>query len=267
MTTPGSPPGAPPPGGHAPPPGGFEGGFYPPPGAYDPNAGGPPGYPPPIVGWSPVDAIVFGWNALNKNLAGIGLGIGIAFAVIFVPGQVIGMIGAGLTSATGERAFGSLSRLVSTGVGIVLEALLLGGVIESALRTARGEIVALGDVFNGYKYFVPFLIATLLYSIAVGIGTLLCLVPGIILALGLGLYGQLIVDRGLNGVDALKASWELTMGHKVQLLVYALLCVPVLVAGALLCGVGALFGSLPVIILSSAYIYLKLRGQEPRLPA
>lgn len=272
---PGGPPGPPPGGGgYTPPPGGagggFGGGFSPPPGGFSASPpGGPPPYaypPAPGRSWSPVDALVFGWNALTKNFVGVGLAVGVAFLVIYLPGQLINGVGVALGRSTGARIIAGVLQVLSAGVGFVLQAYIMGGVIESALRTARGGTVQFADVWNGGRYFLQFLIATLLYAFAVSVGTIFCFVPGLIVAVGLGFYGQLVVDRGLNGIDALKESWELTKGHKFSLCVYALLCIPVVFAGALLCGVGALLGSLPVIVVASAYIYLKLRGEEPRLP-
>lgn len=44
------------------------------------------------------------------------------------------------------------------------------------------------------------------------IGMMLCLVPGIILALGWSFAVPLVVDRDLAPIDALKESWRITTG-------------------------------------------------------
>lgn len=41
---------------------------------------------------------------------------------------------------------------------------------------------------------------------------MLCLVPGIILALGWSFAVPLVVDRDLAPIDALKESWRITTG-------------------------------------------------------
>ena len=82
--------------------------------------------------------------------------------------------------------------------------------------------------------------------------------------LGLSMFTFLIVDQGLPGIDALKKSWEMTKGHKVNLFVFGLLGLLVIIAGALACGVGVLLGSYPLLIIGGANISLKLKGEEPR---
>ena len=68
-------------------------------------------------------------------------------------------------------------------------------------------------------------------SIVVVLGSILCLVPGIIVGLGISQYSYLVVDQGLGGVDALKKSWEMTNGHKMNLFLFGLLAFLVVIAG------------------------------------
>jgi uncharacterized membrane protein len=136
------------------------------------------------------------------------------------------------------------------GVGQILNLLVssyfAGGIVELALKVARGQRTTMGDAFGGGKYFGAMLVGNFCAQIAVSIGLLLCVVPGLILAAGLGLFSYLIVDQKLGGIDALKKSWEMTNGHKSGLVVFILLSILAIIAGA--------------------YIYLKIKGEQPRLP-
>jgi uncharacterized membrane protein len=157
-------------------------------------------------------------------------------------------------------------QLIGHVIGLLVSSYFMGGVAEFALKVARGQKPAFNDVFGGGKYFGPMFVANLLSQIGIGFGFLLCIAPGLILAAGLSMYQSLIVDQKLSGVDALKRSWELTTGHKGNLVVYVLLSALVGLAGALACCVGALLVSGPMITIASAYIYLKLTGEQPSLP-
>ncbi len=142
-------------------------------------------------------------------------------------------------------------------------AFIQAGVTDVALRTARGEKTTIGQFFGGGRFVGRFMIGGLLMGFAVGIGYLLCIVPGVMLALGLSLWTMNIVDRNLGAVDALKGSWEMTKGHKGSIFVLLLLQFLVILAGELACGLGVLVVA-PILPISNAYVYLKIKGEQPR---
>lgn len=234
-----------------------------PPGAQSPGGG---------QGWSPTDAIGFGWNALTKNFAGVSLPIAVAMVIAIAPGQILTAVYAAMMSVVVdlvEPSFIPMLNIVVQGtsslLGLLIGSFIAGGVINFGLKVARGQPVVFGDVFSGGKYFGSMLVAGLCLNIAGFIGLLLCVVPGVILMLGLCMYGFLIVDQGMGGIDALKRSWELTNGHKMNLLVFGLLGFLVAIAGVLACGIGVLLGSYPVLVVAASYVYLRLKGETPRL--
>jgi uncharacterized membrane protein len=239
----------------------------------------PPGVPPtaggPAGSWSPTEALGFGWNAIMSDFQGIALPIAVLLLVVAVgsglPSGGLSVVLTRVAAEIVEPAFlpmiEVMIRLVGQGIGLLVSSYFMGGVAEFALNVARGRTPAFNDVFSGGKYFGPMFVANLLSQIGIGIGFVLCIAPGLILAAGLSMYQSLVVDQKLSGVDALKKSWELTTGHKGQLVIYVLLSIVVGVAGALACCVGALLVSGPMITIASAFIYLKLTGEQPRLPS
>jgi uncharacterized membrane protein len=152
-------------------------------------------------------------------------------------------------------------------IGLFVGSYIAGGVASFVLKVARGQPVSFGEVFSGGKYFGRMIVGSVGFYVATAIGLILCIVPGYIVMLGLSMYTFLIVDQGLPGIDALKKSWELTKGHKVNIFVFGLLGFLVILAGALACGIGILLVSYPMLMIGASYIYLKLKGEEPRLPA
>jgi len=221
-----------------------------------------------------MEAYGFAWNAIMKNFAGISLPIFVALLVIGIPTYVIGLafgLMTGLAAEYIEPSFlGIFSGIVQALIGLValfVGAFVGGGIVEVALRTARGERTDFGVVFSGGKYFGAMLVGSLGFYIAYAIGLVLCVVPGVIVALGLMPYSFIIVDEKLSGIDALKRAWELTRGHKMGLFIYALLGILVYIGGIFACFVGAYLVSLPMLVVGQAYIYLRLKGEQPRLPA
>lgn len=238
--------------------------------------GGGPGGGAPVGGspnaWSPVDAVSYGWNTLTKDFAGVGLPIAVAFLVANLPGWLIGFVYGMMASVVAEYvdpsflvALNGLVQATSSILGLVLGAYISGGVTAFVLKVARGQPVVFSDVFSGGKYLGRMLVAVFCGGLAVGLGSILCLVPGIIVGLGISQYTYLVVDQGLSGIDALKQSWEMTKGHKMNIFVFGLLGIGVVIAGALACGIGVLLGSMPILMHAAAYIYLNLRGERPQL--
>ncbi len=121
---------------------------------------------------------------------------------------------------------------------IMLFAPLKYGLAYSFLRAARGEKLDTKDMLAPFKNYFNAVLGNLLVSIVVGVGLLFLVVPGVILACKLAFVPYLIVDRGLDAVEAFKESWRMTGGHAVEIFLIWLLAVPIVVAGVILLGVG-----------------------------
>jgi len=273
---PGGAPPPPPGGGFTPPPGGFTpppgGGFTPPPGPP------PPGAPPPFFGparpppggprgsareWAPMAAMSYAWDTVLRDYGNIGLPLA---AATFVNAAVNGIF-TGLQEATRDTLLALVVPPLQLVVSLVVNAFLLGGIWNFSLQVLRGRAPAFNEVFSGGRFFVPMLVAHAVFSFAVTIGTVACIVPGIVVGLGAGFYGFLVVDRGMAPIDALKESFELTRGHKMNLFVLGILILLLGLAGVLACCVGWLLISAPVSAIAITFVYLKLIGEEPVAPA
>ena len=66
------------------------------------------------------------------------------------------------------------------------------------------------------------LIVSLITGIATTIGFMLLIVPGVIVAIGLGMAGLIVIDSDLSAIDALKKSWEMMKGYKWNYFVFIL---------------------------------------------
>jgi len=165
---------------------------------------------------------------------------------------------------------GMVSGLLAGALGIVLYlAAIVGsiwigiGLAGFFLKIARGQPAGLGDVFNGdFGLVLPLFLGGLLLNVVVGIGMLLLIVPGVILALMFSQFQLLVIDRRMGVMDAMKASNDLMKGNKLTL--FLILLVAGLGGGlisALTLGIGSLFVN-PFMVLMMVVIYLTVTGQS-----
>ena len=171
--------------------------------------------------------------------------VAIQCVVGFVAGVVIPIVGSVVAFATG----GVLSV----------------GLYRMALKQLGGAPPAIEDLFKVEDVIVHAAVAGLLGTLAVAVGGVFCIVPGLIAA-GLFLFAPLLVaEQRLDGVDALKLSWNTLSGQLVDAGVFVLVVVLLNVLGALCCGVGLLV-TVPLSILATTLVYREFFPQDQATP-
>jgi len=91
------------------------------------------------------------------------------------------------------------------------------------LRIAQGKEATVNDFFSGLSYFVKAALVYVLVYVITFIGMLLLIVPGIIAAIGLMMTPYIVASNPKVGVvDALKLSWKMTSGYKMDLFIMSL---------------------------------------------
>lgn len=199
------------------------------------------------------EAVSYGWNATVKN---IGPMLVITIVILLVQG-VIRFIGAGFES--------QLLQFVWSVLGFVVGLVLAMGLIRAALRVTDGgrpdvnQLTQLDD-------FGPYLLVSIVTGVIIGIGLLLCIVPGIIAAVFVGFGGYVVIDQHeADPIAAVKRSFELVKPKFGPLIGLLFLLALINIVGALLCFVGLLF-TYPLTAIAMAYAYRSLSGQ-PIAPA
>jgi hypothetical protein len=169
--------------------------------------------------------------------------VGIA-ATVYVPLAILGAL-AGRPGPDGRPALGWL--LVLMGI-----ASLLGAPVAFAAAThAVGELylgrrTTIGQSLRvGTSILAPLLGTALLYYLAVGVGLLLLLVPGLYLGLCWLLVWQVMVLERRFGTAALRRSRELMRGHLLR--GFGVVLVGGLVVGVLSTVLGLVFGAVPLL--------------------
>ena len=101
--------------------------------------------------------------------------------------------------------------------------------------------------------FLNFLVGALVFGVAVAIGFVLLVVPGLFLLVSLIFWEVFVAVEGQNFLEAMEHSWQLTRGHRWQLfgLGFVVLLITLVVNAAF--GIpGALVGGLGAVLVSQA---------------
>ncbi len=222
----------------------------PPPGEPPPPPPPSGSVPPPPVG-GPFDigrAISYGWTAYWKNAGPL---IVLALVVIVV-NFAIGLVGQNVT--------GVAPRVVLQLIGFVVGIVLAMGLIRASLAVVEGRTPEVSLLFQT-DGFGPYLVASILVAIGVFFGIILCIVPGLILAIMWQFFGYVIVENPAMGpVDALRRSAEITRGNRWELFALGILLIAINLVGLVACGIGLIF-TYGITVITLAYTYKTLGGQ------
>lgn len=131
-------------------------------------------------------------------------------------------------------AFGTpdadLVELLSASSGIVLMiayVLLIpiasAAVVFGVFQGLRGQPATIGQCISvAASRALAILGLAILTVVAIGIGYLMCVLPGVVLTYGLFIAGPVLIVERLEPFEAMKRSWELTEGYKLALFFLAL---------------------------------------------
>lgn len=132
--------------------------------------------------------------------------------------------------------------------------------IHVGLKIADSKEVNVYDLFNRLDLFFKYFAALICYQVAVLLGLICFIIPGIICMIRFGLFGFFIVDKGAGPIEALKMSWETIRGCSWRFFLFQMVNVLLNVLGILCLVVGVLF-SIPTTVLASVLIYRTLFSQ------
>ena len=181
-------------------------------------------------------------------------------------------------------------------LGILLGPMMCG-LYMSFFKVRRGEPIEFGTLFKGFDYFGPSVIASLLHIVPIlaivlpayfvfyitmfvsvaaqgdepnpaamfgvlgffGLFWLFVMIVVIIISIGFTFAYPLIVDRKLQGFDAVKLSFRAALANFWRLLGMTLLTSLISIAGVLACYVGVFF-VFPIVYASIAKAYEQVFG-------
>jgi hypothetical protein len=190
------------------------------------------------------ESLSFGWREFKKNWS---------FLVLFT---LVTSVAGGFIGAIGGKDPSALGQFL--------------GVLVSLFTTFTFARIGLA-YFNGQPFswkeswavnwstFGLYILGSLLFTLAYGIGLALLIIPGIIAVIRFSMFGFFIVEGEGSPWEALKRSFALTKGLFWKLLGFSIVLGLIDVVGILALGVG-IFVAMPVTLLALAHVYAKLRA-------
>ena len=154
-----------------------------------------------------------------------------------------------------DQPFESVAVKAVIGIGFQLvNWYLTFNALGVSLKLIDHHEAVYADFWRPQSNFWFYVLATLLYGLIIGIGTLLLVVPGIILGLMLMFYGFVMIEKKRGPLEALKESKRLTDGFKGDLFVFSLLAIGLNLLGVLALFVGVLV-TMTVTFIAMAHLY------------
>jgi uncharacterized membrane protein len=201
--------------------------------------------------FSIAEALKFGWNtAINHIGFFVPAMIG-SFIVLLAPQFILGVV----TNHNHANPIAGIFSLINFVLGVMIGL----GFIKSCLKLMDGAEAGLSDFIPTSKQFWTFVSASIVCVIAVGIGLILFIIPGIILGIAFRFYPFFIVDKNMGPIESIKASYAATKGSWLDIFLLLVIDVLIVFVGAVLLGIG-LFLAIPIVLMTQAYVYRKLTG-------
>ena len=163
---------------------------------------------------------------------------------------------------TGISEDSTLVTIITMILSLVVNAVISIGICKFALNIAGEGEAKFTDIFSGISVFLKAIGLYLLVGIAVGIGFIILIVPGIILAL---MFSQtcyiLAEDKDISIIDCMKKSAEMMKGHKGEYFVLLLSFLGWAIVAAIPFGLGYLW-LVPYQQVTFADYYLELKKES-----
>lgn len=229
-----------------------------------------PSQAPAVSASSVTDYIQLGWEDFTKNPL-------ILLSLVIVPFfvQMAISIPANFLNVYMKSQNGTNVGLAMIGIGI---SILLGlfqmsfhffwTVVQSrtTYRLAKGEKIEFGDMLSVTPYLIPALGAALINMLAISVGMVMLIIPGLIVLLMVSFTNFFIVSRNMGAIEAIQASFQTVMQNAGTVLLAVLLIFALNLAGLMLCCVGVLVSG-PVTLMMFARLFVDLTEGVPVLTA
>jgi hypothetical protein len=178
------------------------------------------------------------------------------------PGKWIGEGWEMVTQDLGTYVLISLVWCLVSSVPLIQGALIAGFHIYT-MKKLMGRPAEFSDLFKGFNYFIPTLVAFLLISLFTFLGTVACIIPGLVIAAMYKFTYLFIIDKRMDFWPAMQASHAVVKNDYFGFTMFLLLAILVNILGALCCIVGLLV-TVPVTFAAITIAYKEIVGFDQR---
>lgn len=173
---------------------------------------------------------------------------------LFIGFSILSMI----VTLFGMPAQGSIvGRVIVQIVSLLISCIFMLGYVKNIFQALDGEEPQFSAYGQQSRKIITYLIANILFSIAVCIGTVLLIIPGIYLYLRLQFFTAFIVEENCGIIESLQKSWNMTQGQTLPLFLLLLTMIGTAIVGCILFFVG-FFVAVPLIYMMQCYTFRKL---------
>ena len=138
---------------------------------------------------------------------------------------------------------------------------LVIGFIRFNAKCVRGQPATLGDCFSGFDIFGTSVLAYILMILLVSVGTVLCILPGIYLAIAYAFAWNLLAERRGSAWECLEMSRQAVTAHWGWAFLLLLVGGLIAYAGIIACIIGV-FVTMPFYGLMMAAAYDRLFAEQ-----
>jgi uncharacterized membrane protein len=188
-------------------------------------------------------------------------------APVGVKAQTGRWISAGWHMVTADLGNYALVALIFTLVNSVASVVTQGPLqtgfhlyLMKRLFNRRSDV---GDLFKGFDFFLPSFVAALLIGVFVFAGTLLCVIPGLVVASMYKFTYLFILDKKMDFWPAMQASHEVVKNDYFGFTMFLIVMALINILGFLCCIVGLLV-TIPVSLAAITIAYQEIVGFEQR---
>jgi hypothetical protein len=147
----------------------------------------------------------------------------VPFLLVGIPAGIVAFVVMGASAAMKSSAV-SMAMIPVVIVACVCFAAVYNvirvGWARATLLIAQGQGASFSDMKAGMPWFINFLIVNCVIGIATAIGTLLFIVPGILIAARCSFAPLLVIDENLPPIEAIMRSNQLVTGYTWQMCFY-----------------------------------------------
>ena len=145
----------------------------------------------------------------------------------------------------------------------LIQGALIAGFHIFTMKKLLGRRADFADLFKGFNFFVPTLVASLLIGLFTFAGTLLCIIPGLVVAAMYKFTYLFIVDKKMDFWPAMQASHAVVKNDYFGFTMFLILAFLVNVLG-FLCLIVGLLVTIPITFAAITVAYKEIVGFDPR---